>query len=888
MRKLSIVLLMAMVLLLCPFISKALADDSVDSGTCGTDLTWVLDREGLLTVSGTGGMDDYVYPINCNFGVISDFDIVHIYPNPDDYFIRKVTFLGSDGKQTGYIPLYTAINIGNPKDPRLEDRLSILGALTNYILTDGDEIVTDDHDDVFNWIKHTHGQNDVGYIALSPAVNPIDIKTNNKGQFTKDSSVAIDTAQADASDYYGTAYKSAGGMRITADTIIFEVQTNSDGSISAKMGNAEDYIDAEFTAKQFGIFAWDNNSITVLYVVDPSFAVDEQISLFYLSGADMEDGSAKAGESEEGVYPPWYQQRTDIKKIMIDNGATRIGNSAFANCVDLSKICIPASVTSIGDDAFWYCRNLKTVYYTGSEDEWKKITIGINNENLLNADIRYNYVENHLSADIETSYFESAGYRYRFLSGSEFAEVLLFVPYGQNTTLKMNAEADELDGMAYEWGYQAYEGDNSWAEEAETMEGTGDTLVVGSITQSGKYCCKLTDRFSNCCYVYFYVYVDNGLSAAPDTEPLATAGYRFVDQGDDDPNGPDQCYQLDIYAPVDSPITLSVLPRAIDESELTYFWTAEYYYYEEDGSCYSEIEEIGDGEDTFELEDGICENVAYYCTVSDQYGNTYKVLFMLYAVTVFEDNGVQVEVTPDSLEEEVEFIAELAEHEDAPEGALVYDMYFENEEGARVQPAGEMTVSIPVPEGMDGEKCKVYYIDEEGQLTDMHAVFSEGFLVFTTTHFSYYAVVEEKGYVVTLEDYSKGVATIIGIEPGGSYSGDTSFTVSCDEACAVLCSTDVENYTRLTGTVVDNGYSFTVDVTQDMTIVVALKGDVNLDGVLKNQDVTMAKAANLGKRKLSTMQEMVADVTGDGVFKNQDITKFKAALLGKTKLSWDL
>ena len=144
------------------------------------------------------------------------------------------------------------------------------------------------------------------------------------------------------------------------------------------------------------------------------------------------------------------------------------------------------------------------------------------------------------------------------------------------------------------------------------------------------------------------------------------------------------------------------------------------------------------------------------------------------------------------------------------------------------------------------------------------------------------------GYTVTLTDYTKDVAAITGIQDGGTYSGETTFTVSCDNTCAVLYTADGENYTRLTGTAEDNGYSFTVDVTQNMTIVVALKGDVNLDGVLKNQDVTMAKAANLGKRTLSTLQEMVADVTGDGVFKNQDITKFKAALLGKTTLSWDL
>ena len=143
------------------------------------------------------------------------------------------------------------------------------------------------------------------------------------------------------------------------------------------------------------------------------------------------------------------------------------------------------------------------------------------------------------------------------------------------------------------------------------------------------------------------------------------------------------------------------------------------------------------------------------------------------------------------------------------------------------------------------------------------------------------------GYEVALDDYTNGLATITGIKEG-EYTGETTFTVACDEACAVFCSTDSKTYTRLTAAAGDNSYSFTVDVTQNMTIVVALKGDVNLDGVLKNQDVTMAKAANLGKRTLSTLQEMVADVTGDGVFKNQDVTKFKATLLGKTTLNWDV
>ncbi|MDR1404971.1 MAG: leucine-rich repeat domain-containing protein [Candidatus Methanoplasma sp.] len=35
--------------------------DIIDSGTCGSSLTWTLTNEGVLTVSGSGAMDNYTY-----------------------------------------------------------------------------------------------------------------------------------------------------------------------------------------------------------------------------------------------------------------------------------------------------------------------------------------------------------------------------------------------------------------------------------------------------------------------------------------------------------------------------------------------------------------------------------------------------------------------------------------------------------------------------------------------------------------------------------------------------------------------------------------------------------------------------------------------------------
>ena len=58
-------------------------------------------------------------------------------------------------------------------------------------------------------------------------------------------------------------------------------------------------------------------------------------------------------------------------------------------CSGLTSIEIPNSVTSIGDVAFYNCSSLKDVYYTGTEEQWKKISIDSYNSELTSATIHY-------------------------------------------------------------------------------------------------------------------------------------------------------------------------------------------------------------------------------------------------------------------------------------------------------------------------------------------------------------------------------------------------------------------------------------------------------------------------------------------------------------------
>jgi len=78
----------------------------------------------------------------------------------------------------------------------------------------------------------------------------------------------------------------------------------------------------------------------------------------------------------------------------IPSSVTTIGDYAFRDCESLTCISLGNSVTTIGNYAFSYCDSLTDIFYSGTEEEWENIVVdALGNEDLENATVHYEFTD---------------------------------------------------------------------------------------------------------------------------------------------------------------------------------------------------------------------------------------------------------------------------------------------------------------------------------------------------------------------------------------------------------------------------------------------------------------------------------------------------------------
>ncbi|MBQ4527060.1 MAG: leucine-rich repeat protein [Clostridia bacterium] len=93
-----------------------------------------------------------------------------------------------------------------------------------------------------------------------------------------------------------------------------------------------------------------------------------------------------------------------LTSMNVSKSVTDIGEYAFRNCTNLTNIIFEeeSKLTSIGKYAFHSCKNLEATYYHGNKEQWNNISIGSNNDPLINNVIFVKYTKTTISEDGKT------------------------------------------------------------------------------------------------------------------------------------------------------------------------------------------------------------------------------------------------------------------------------------------------------------------------------------------------------------------------------------------------------------------------------------------------------------------------------------------------------
>lgn len=114
-------------------------------------------------------------------------------------------------------------------------------------------------------------------------------------------------------------------------------------------------------------------------------------------------------------------------------------------------------------------------------------------------------------------------------------------------------------------------------------------------------------------------------------------------------------------------------------------------------------------------------------------------------------------------------------------------------DGAAAQPDGKIKVRIPLPADFDARYTSVYYVDTiNNTVGKIPAKYSNGYFVFETDHFSYYAIVCKpvRVHSVTIDDVSVDYKSSAVISADIRVDADVDYTVSFSSTDPSIASVD--------------------------------------------------------------------------------------------------
>ena len=328
----------------------------VASGTCGDNLTWKLDDEGTLTISGKGAMTEWVNSDSAPWKTYSNtINKVVIQPG--------VTSIG--GHAFSKCKNLTSITIPEGVTSIGSDAFSGCSSLTSITIPEG---VTSIGEYAFyacenlKSITIPKSVTSIGNYAfggcssLTSITIPEGVTSIEGGVFYKCSSLTSITIPESVTSIGWYAFQ--GCSSLTSITIPEGVTSIGKNEFSGCKNLTSITIPEGVTIIEAEAFRWCSS----------------------LTSITIPEGVTNIGENA-------FRGCSSLTSITIPKGVTSIEWGTFRGCSSLKSITIPERVTSIGEYAFYACDGLIDVTYHSTMERWEKISIESNNYYLLNATI---------------------------------------------------------------------------------------------------------------------------------------------------------------------------------------------------------------------------------------------------------------------------------------------------------------------------------------------------------------------------------------------------------------------------------------------------------------------------------------------------------------------
>ncbi len=399
----------------------------IDSGTCGRNLTWTLTDDGLLTISGTGAMNDYGYSYNAGpwgFGVkqaviedgvtsigegafwhCSSLESITI---PDSVTsIEQSAFRECSSLESITIP-YGVMSIEN-------GTFESCTGLTNIMIPDSVTSIGYSAFGECSSLESITIPNSVTSIdslafELCSSLTGITVAEGNPAYssldgvlFDRAGTKLINCPEGKTGAYTIPSNVTSIGesafyncVKLTSITIPDSVTSIEYDAFRACSSLKSITIPDSVTLIDFGAF-YGCSSLTSITVEEGSPAYSSMDGvLFDQDGTELitcpegKTGAYTIPSTVSDIGENAFINCESLTSITIPNGVTGIVDYTFSGCSGLKSITIPDSVTNIDWCAFEACSSLADVYYSGTEEQWNAITIDAGNEDLKNARIHFN------------------------------------------------------------------------------------------------------------------------------------------------------------------------------------------------------------------------------------------------------------------------------------------------------------------------------------------------------------------------------------------------------------------------------------------------------------------------------------------------------------------